>query len=181
MREALGQLVMDTERYTLLIKLPRTNWRTGKSQDTDLTLFESDGIDLVTTIDTRLLTLTSRYWAILSDRVNGTVQINLSKRTWSIIQDSPAVRDKLINFNSKLIQGKRGRFIGPGWASSRAPHALSGQKFYGVHNMESGGQTRASIGFLSKNFTPNGGPKAPHWLNGILRCSICALAFFYLL
>ena len=32
MREALGQLVMDTERYTLLIKLPRTNWRTGKGQ-----------------------------------------------------------------------------------------------------------------------------------------------------
>src|SRR5260370_40953892 len=71
MRDALNQLLANTERYIMVIRQPRTNWQTGKSQDTGLTLFESDSIDLTSAIDPRLLR-SRRIVRILSDKKNGT-------------------------------------------------------------------------------------------------------------
>lgn len=115
MRAALSELLADTKRYMIIIKLPRVNWETGKSQHTQLTLFEGDPVELGEAIDPRLLRA-RRVSIILADDSNGVLEINITRRTWRILQDSSALRDKLIDFNSQLISGRRTRFISPGWA-----------------------------------------------------------------
>lgn len=112
MKVALQQLLTDTERYIIVIKRSSTNWETGEPQGPDLTLFETDPIDLVSALDPRLLR--SRHvTVVLADRNNGVAKIDITLRSWQLIHDSPSIRDKLTIFNSDLISGGRAPLIRP--------------------------------------------------------------------
>lgn len=175
MRDALNQLLANTERYILVIRQPRTNWQTGKSQDTGLTLFESDGIDLTAAIDPRLLR-SRRIVVILSDRKNGTARINLSSRTWHIMQDSPAIRERLIAFNSSLMLGKRGRFVRPGWAWSAfsAPLWIS----FIVFTIWTVADKKERHYLYSNVPASAPAPPTPHWLGEFFFAALLSLPFW---
>jgi hypothetical protein len=110
MRAALLFLLKDTERYIITVKRPRFNWETGRDQSPGLTLYENDGLDLSTAIDTKL-SRSRRVQILLTDKEKGTCQINLTARSWEIWTDSSALRDKLITFNQRLIAGAHSRII----------------------------------------------------------------------
>jgi hypothetical protein len=176
MRDAISQLLANTERYIVLLKLPRTNWQTGKSQNTTLTLFESDGIDLTSAIDPRLLRA-RRVAIVLSDRQKGTARIDLSKRTWEVWQDSPTIREKLIEFNSKLILGKRGPFVTSGWAwSALLVPAWTWFIAFTIWSVAD----KKNRHYLSTNTPGQKAPPTPHWLHIFFSAALLSWPFWIL-
>jgi hypothetical protein len=117
MKEALRQLLSDSERYLIMVKRSRTSWETGQLQEQSLTLFENDSIELTNSLDPRLLK-SRRVVIVLSDKDRGVLQVNITDRTWEVLQESPSIRQRLISFNSHLIEGGRTRLISVGSAVS---------------------------------------------------------------
>jgi hypothetical protein len=108
MRKGLQQLLADTERYTIVIRRSGTNPETGETQDKSVRLFESDQIDLTNGLDQRLLR-SKRVIIVLAERDRGVARIDLTARSWEILQGSTLLADRLAAFNSELVAGARSR------------------------------------------------------------------------
>lgn len=165
MRKALQQLLANTERYIIIIRRSGTNPETGDAQDRDLTLFESDQVDLASRLDQRLLR-SRRVTIILAEQGLGVARINLTSRSWAILQDSPSLRDRLTSFNSELIAGARSRLITSGWAAAMlfAPLWSSAVLFL-IWSISSAKNANTFWGTANPH-KPNNFPPVPQWLHG---------------
>lgn len=116
MRKALTQLLSDAERYIIIIRRSRTIWESGDAQAPELTLFEEDPIAFDNELDPRFVR-SRRVTIVLVDKARGIAEINLTARSWRILQESSTIRQRLITFNAELITGSRGRFITSNYAN----------------------------------------------------------------
>jgi hypothetical protein len=176
MKEALRELLKDTDRYIFMIKRSRINRESGQAQAGELTLFENDSIELDSALDPRLLR--SRQAAVLLvDKDRGIAKVDITGRSWEVLQDSALLRERLIAFNSKLIKGGRARLISAGYVALVSLFPLwSSFVLFIAWTVSSARNRYLFYNSASSHVNPN--PKQPfpvpppHWLGSYFKAVI---------
>lgn len=106
MADALATLLRSTQSYMILIERSKVDWGTGHSRASKIVLRENDPLDLILKDEIDAELRRARHISlVLTDTDGGTCQIDMTHRLVQIWQDSAGTRNRIAEFNEKLLEG----------------------------------------------------------------------------
>jgi hypothetical protein len=109
-RQAMVSLLVNTERYMIVIRQAPVNRGTRDPQKSELVLFENDELELTDQLDARLRRA-REVKILVTDKSRETILVEFPTRSWEVVADGPDIRNRLLEFSDRLTARARSRIF----------------------------------------------------------------------